>query len=226
MSSSRTVPIAASKFTGFGSSLITFQPVSAQRLVSSTALVARVLVAAPTPAAPRRSADRRRRRPVGLDDARPWARWRTARAQLGGDAGRVRAARGHGDHRQLVGQVQDAGVVELEVAAVVRLVPALPQQVDDLERLAEDARAASARRGSPPDDVLVEPLARADAEREAVVGQDRTVAAACAMIAGWYRKDGQVTPVASPIRVGGGRDRAEHRPGEAPSAPGVSSQGW
>ena len=27
-----------------------------------------------------------------------------------------------------------------------------------------------------------------------------TVAAACAMIAGWYRKDGQVTPVASPIR--------------------------
>ena len=57
MSSSRTVVVAASKFTGFGSSDITFQPVSAQRVVSSTAWAA-VSSSAPRPAAPPRSAAR------------------------------------------------------------------------------------------------------------------------------------------------------------------------
>ncbi|MEU1755741.1 hypothetical protein ABZ436_24215 [Micromonospora matsumotoense] len=40
MSSSVTVREAASKLTGFGSSLITFQPVTAQRLVSHAARTA------------------------------------------------------------------------------------------------------------------------------------------------------------------------------------------
>jgi hypothetical protein len=47
--------------------------------------------------------------------------------------------------------------------------------------------------------MLVEPLARADAERDRPPDSSAVVAAICATTAGWYRMNGHVTPVASSI---------------------------
>jgi hypothetical protein len=71
------------------------------------------------------------------------------------------------------------------VLALVRLISALPEQVDDVEGIDQPLVAAAYAREAQSDDVLVEPFPGADAEREPVVGDDRQVAAACAMIAGW-----------------------------------------
>ena len=91
-------------------------------------------------------------------------------------------------------------MVDGVVLAAVRLLAALPEQADDLDRLLEHLEALVGQRPAVAEDVLVEVLAAADAEEEAARASSQpTVAAACATIAGWMRIIGHVTPV--PTRI-------------------------
>ena len=92
-------------------------------------------------------------------------------AELGGQRGRRLPAARDRDQGQRLRQVEDAGVLQLQVAAVVGLVAALPEQPDDLQRLAEHRVADLDRGEAGADDVLVEPLARPDAQHEAAVAE-------------------------------------------------------
>jgi hypothetical protein len=65
-----------------------------------------------------------------------------------------------------------AGVLELEVPAIVGAVPALPQQPDDLQRLAEPLVPGLPGGEAEAGNVLVEPLPPADAESEPAVRDD------------------------------------------------------
>jgi predicted kinase len=76
----------------------------------------------------------------------------------------------------------------------------LPERADHLHRLLEHLEAFVGLRPAVAEDVLVERLAAAQAERDAPFQQHRGVAAAWATIAGCMRIVGHVTAVVSFIR--------------------------
>ena len=80
-----------------------------------------------------------------------------------------RALPGHRDQqrRRLVGQRVEAGVLDREVLAAVARQLALPELADHLDRLLEALLALDHPGPAVAEDVLVEVLAAADAEREA-----------------------------------------------------------
>ena len=102
---------------------------------------------------------------------------------------------------------------------------ALPEQPDDLDRLLEHLQAHVGLGPAVAEDVLVERLAAADAEREATVEQDDEVAAAWAITAGWMRIVGQVTAVVTCSARSRRRARrcTDHTNGLWPCS---STQGW
>jgi len=106
-------------------------------------------------------------------------------AEIRGDLGGCRSAGRHGYRRELARRVEHAGVLELEVLALVEAVPALPQQADDLQCLAEPLVADLAAGEAGAGDVLVEsfpaPAPRVKRPSEMMA----RVAAAWAMMAGW-----------------------------------------
>jgi len=75
------------------------------------------------------------------------------------------------DRRGGIRQVRDPGGFDVEMLAPVGHVAARPQRPDDLDGLAEHFVSHSGQRPLPADDVLVEILARAEAEGEPAVGE-------------------------------------------------------
>ena len=103
------------------------------------------------------------------------------------ELGRERLRRRDRDRRRLVGQRVEPRVLDRVVRAAVRLVAALPEQAHHLDRLLEHLEPLVRRRPARAGDVLVQVLARADAEEEAAGISAADVAAAWATIAGCVR---------------------------------------
>ena len=116
-------------------------------------------------------------------------------ADPGGKLDGLGTEAGHDDRRRLGRRVEQPGVLDLvEVAPVVDGL-ARPQPADDLDRLLEHRQPHLGWRPAMAEDVLVERLARADAEEEpAVRTAARWLQSAWARIAGWMRMIGHVTP--------------------------------
>ncbi|MCO5553511.1 hypothetical protein L7F22_007033 [Adiantum nelumboides] len=112
-------------------------------------------------------------RGVGVDEVGAGLGGEQTIAQLTGDPGRLRPARGDDDVRQRLRQVEHLRVLDREVLAAVGPVPAGPQQPDDLQCLAEHLVPDADDRPRMPGDVLGEPLTGADAEDEPAVGEQR-----------------------------------------------------
>jgi hypothetical protein len=82
---------------------------------------------------------------------------------------RLRAEARDEDRRRLVGQVVHACVLDGVVLAMVAALAALPEQPDDLDGLLERLEPDVGLGPAVAEDVLVERLARSDAEREAAL---------------------------------------------------------
>ena len=131
-----------------------------------------------------------------------------------GERGRPLLGGRDGDGRQLVRERVQAGLLEPVVLAVVALVAALPEQSDNFDRLFEHLEPHVPGRPAVAEDVLVQVLARADAEEEAPrhhgrgrrgrLGDDRRMRA--------DERTGDSCP--DPERLGRLRDPAEDGPDE------------
>ncbi len=136
-------------------------------------------------------------------------------AEIGGQPRGRGSARGHRDHRGRLGQVEDAGIRQLQVLALVGPVAALPEQPDDLQRLAQHLVAHPHRVGKlQSHHMFVEAFTGADAEGEAAAGDQRGGRGGLGHDGGVVaqRRAGDAGGQADPFGARG--DRAEHAPGE------------
>src|SRR5204862_4064888 len=88
-------------------------------------------------------------------------------ADAAGQLGAPGPADGDHERRRRLRQRVEPRVLHGVVATVVRLVAALPEQAQHLDGLREALLADGGLRPAPADDVLIEVLAGADAEKEA-----------------------------------------------------------
>ena len=123
------------------------------------------------------------------------------------------------------GRVEQPGVLDLVVLPPVVDGLARPQLPDDLHRLLQHGQAHPRRRPAVAQDVLVEGLARPDAEEEPALEQQRRGGGGLGDDRGMDAHDGAGDADAHPQPLGGGGDPAEHRPHERAVALGASPTG-
>jgi hypothetical protein len=98
---------------------------------------------------------------------------------------RFDAAGRDGYGRLALGSIEQAGMIELEVTALVTGQAAREQALDDIERFRQALATLRSAGPTGPDDVLVQAFARAEPERESIVAEQPRGGRALAMIAGW-----------------------------------------